>query len=268
MLYFLLYQFLYKKIPFLRKFLSHRCFLPSKSVICDGPGFKIRIRSPRTSVIGRSLLFSKIWEPEVTSVVLQKIQKGWHVLDVGADIGYYSLLFVTKVGSLGRVAAFEPDPEPWEILNDNVAKFKNISTYHFALSDYFGYGVMKKANRGQLFPDKKQSDDSSSTVKMVPLNDFFSKIGWNRLDLVKIDTEGAELSILKGMDKILEKYHPHILLEIHPRQLKQVFSSSAEQVMSFLTKKYPYCLTPIDRNTLDIPANGNITVWGDWQEKT
>jgi len=99
---------------------------------------------------------------------------------------------------------------------------------------------------------------------MTTLDIVFPKFNWEKLDLVKMDVEGAEISILKGMDKTIKKYHPHLLIEIHPRQLKEVFNSSAEEVIDILTNKYSYKLTPVDSKTLDIPENGNITVWADW----
>lgn len=165
-------------------------------------------------------------------------------------------------------SAFEPDPEPWPILQYNIDMFElsNISSYAFALSDHRGKGMMKKGGRGQLYPDKKGIENNTSTVKLVKLDDFWSKLSWSHLDLVKIDVEGAELSVLLGMENILKKYHPHLLIEIHPRQLKEVFNSSAEEVIQILTEKYPYQLTPVDKKTFEIPKKGNITVWCDWIE--
>lgn len=265
--YHLLYQWGWRRFPFLHRYLNHRILLPWKSVICNGPGFKIRIRPPHTSVIGRSIYLWGAWEAKMTSVVQEKVQKGWHILDIGADIGYYSLLFAKKCGIQGAVAAFEPDPEPWPILNDNIAinNLQNIHTFALALSDHRGHGMMKKGGRGQLFPDKTEKDGDTNIVEMLPFDEFWPRLEWNRLDLVKIDVEGAEMSILKGMENVIDEYHPHIIIEIHPRQLKEIFHSSANEVMSLLTEKYSYNLIPVDKDTLEIPQEGNITVWGDWQ---
>ena len=244
-------------------------FLPKKSVICNGPGFKIRVRPPRISIIGRSIYLKGFWEREMTDVVKDKVKKGWHILDVGADIGYYSLLFSSKCGPSGAVAAFEPDPEPWPYLNENIKMFKysNIYPFNFALSNHSGVGMMKSGGKGQLFPDKEGTEEKTFTVKMFPLDDFWKELSWKKLDLVKIDVEGAELSVLMGMEKVIKKYHPHLLIEIHPRQLKEVFNSSAEEVIDFLTKKYSYKLSPVDTDKVEIPKDGNITVWADWIDK-
>lgn len=266
LLYHSIFQWGWKHFPSLRKYMAHRRLLPWKSVICDGPGFRLRIRPPRTSVIGSSVYLSGIWEPEMTAAVQQNVQNGWHVLDVGADIGYYSLLFASRCGPQGAVAAFEPDPEPWPILLENIAMFDYpiIRPFPLALSDHRGHGMMKRAGRGQMFPDREKEGTDTSTVEMLPLGDVWPRLAWDRLDLVKIDVEGAEMSVLRGMEKILEEYRPQLVIEIHPYQLREVFHSSAEEVISFLTEKYPYRLTPIAAETLDIPQKGNLTVWCVW----
>ena len=91
----------------------------------------------------------------MTAMVQQKVHAGWHILDIGADIGYYTLLFGKQAGPQGAVVAFEPDPEPWPILNENIARHgvPNIRAFTFALSDHRGTGMMKHAGHGQLFPD-------------------------------------------------------------------------------------------------------------------
>lgn len=261
-------QKIWKKNIILRKFVSHFKLLPRESIICNGPGFKMRVRPPYTSLIGRSIYLTGVWEKEMTSFVQNRIQEGWNILDVGADVGYYSLLFASKTGKNGKVASFEPDPEPWPILNDNIkiSGYSNITPYNFALSDHKGKGMMKKSGKGQLYPDKEGKEDNTSTVKMIPFDDFFKELSWKHLDLVKIDVEGAELSVLKGMEKTLKKYHPHLIIEIHTRQLKEVFNTSALEVVKFLTEKYPYKFTPIDKEEFKIPEDGNITVWADWEE--
>ena len=245
-----------------------KSFLPNKSVLCKGPGFKIYVRPPRTSSIGRSIYLKGIWERDMTKVVENKIKDGWHILDVGADIGYYSLLFALKCGSDGAVAAFEPDPEAWPYLNKNINMFKysNIYPFNLALSNHSGKGMMKSGGRGQLYPDKKGYNNQTSTVKMVKFDTFWPKLSWEKIDLIKIDVEGAELTVLEGMEKIIKKYHPHLLIEIHPRQLKEIFNSSANEVYNFLTK-LSYKLTPVDSKTLNIPKNGNITIWAEWSNK-
>ena len=257
------------RMPIIKKIALHFNLAPCKPLICKGPGFDICVRPPKNSHVGRDLYFYGIWEKEMTSIVKSKVQNGWNILDIGADVGYYSLLFASKCGEQGAVAAFDPDPEPWPILNYNIKMFplSNISAFHLALSDHDGHGMMKVGGRGQLFPDQEGKEDDTSTVEMTTLDKFWPKLNWDHLDLVKIDTEGAEMSILLGMENIIKKYHPHLLIEVHPLKLKKIFNSSAEKLFEYITEEFPYKLTPVDSKTLDIPSKGNITVWADWVEE-
>jgi hypothetical protein len=66
------------------------------------------------------------------------------------------------------------------------------------------------------------------------------------------------------MERILEEYHPHLLLEIHPRQLKDMFRTSAGEVLRFLGKKHSYRLLPVDAPAIPAVPERNVTVWGDW----
>ena len=236
--------------------------LPDKAMVCDGPGFKINIASPRENVIDRAIYRTGIWEPEMTSMAIGKIQPGWHILDVGAHIGYYSLLFGTQCGPEGRVAAFEPEADAYASLLENIElnERKNIRTFRLALSDHRGHAVMKTGNRGQMLSDEE--GDSEETVEMIPFDEFWPSLDWSRLDLVKIDVEGAEKDILTGMGKVLERYHPHLFVEIHPLHLKKVFHSSADEVLRLLQDKYHYKLLPVDADSLEI-RDDNVTVWGD-----
>ncbi|MBR4252201.1 MAG: FkbM family methyltransferase [Kiritimatiellae bacterium] len=258
-----------RRWPALRTFLLYdrrvQRILPASSRICDGPGFRIRTRPLCTSVIGRSVYFTGIWEPEMTAMAREKVREGWHILDVGADVGYYSMLFRSKCGPRGAVAVFEPDPEAIPFLEKNIALngFENIRVFRMALSDHRGTGMMKPAGKGQLYPDRI-GDGGNATVEMAPFDELWPELGWDRLDLVKIDVEGAELSVLKGMERVLEKHHPHILMEVHPRQLKEVFQTSAGEVLHFLAERHSYRLLPVDTPVLPAAPERNVTVWGDW----
>lgn len=253
-----------KHCPSLYTFYSEcvRRNLPNRRMICDGPGFKIRIDAPRESVIGRSIYRTGIWEPEMTAMAQKKIQPGWHILDIGAHIGYYTLLFGAHCAPEGAVAAFEPSTEAFNSLNDNIElnQMKHISTFRLALSNHRGYAVMKSENRGLMLQDEEGTPEE--TTEMIPFDDFWPTLNWSRLDLVKIDVEGAEMDILVGMENVLQRFHPHLFVEIHPLYLKKIFHSSADNVLRLLTEKHHYHLVPVDSTSLEIHED-NVTVWCD-----
>lgn len=80
------------------------------------------------------------YEPEVTGILGEWIKQGDLAIDVGTNIGYYTLLFARQVGSSGRVIAFEPDPHSHDILLGNVAKngYSNVELSRYALADRAG----------------------------------------------------------------------------------------------------------------------------------
>ena len=88
--------------PYLQ-YLCYRCLercLPNRDLVVPWDGQQIMIRNPRQSLIGRDIILKGTWEAEVTSFICPRIVAGMTVLDVGADIGYYTLLFAKRVGEL------------------------------------------------------------------------------------------------------------------------------------------------------------------------
>ncbi len=229
-------------------------------MVVPGPGFQIEIFPPRESVIGRSLYRTGIWEPEMTAFVQKTFQPGWRVIDIGAHIGYYTLLFAKQVGAEGAVLAFEPMPRERAILQRNIERnqLNTVRVYDYALSDHTGTAVMKPDCRGQMQSDTQGAQED--TVEMIPLDNLWESIGWDRLDVVKIDVEGAEAGVLKGMTGVLKKYQPFLLMEVHPPQLRD-FGSSAGEVIDWLASEFGYSFTPVDADHLDFTEK-NITVWG------
>ena len=155
-----------------------------------------------------SLRKKKTWEPNVTKCLLYKAteQNIDTFIDIGANIGYYTLLFASKNI---KTYAFEPNLENYNILtkNLNINNFDNSITYNLGLSDSIGellfYYRKEKSGHGTF---------NKKIIKMQKLN-LFKKIKVNKLDninisgeniMVKIDIEGYELNAIKGMLNLLE----------------------------------------------------------------
>lgn len=126
------------------------------------------------------------------------------VIDVGANIGFFTLLSSTLVGKYGKVYAFEPHPKTYKYLQGNVAlnKVENVRTFNVALGD---------SNRIVRFSNHKKSDDKNSVVVddsgiTVPMRKL-DQIGIenNSISLLKIDVEGYEKFVVEGAGHILQK---------------------------------------------------------------
>ena len=167
------------------------------------------------------------WEPFETELVKSNVKKNDIVVDVGANIGYYTLL-MAKIGAL--VNSYEPAPSNFKLLKKNVQQnnfSQNITLHNTAVSNFIGTSklYLQKNNTGghQLGFNLFQTDNSIE----VPV----TKINLDRIDFAKIDVEGSELHVLEGMKVLPEK----LLIEFSPRKL-QNNGTKLEDFFKFIQK--------------------------------
>jgi FkbM family methyltransferase len=148
-------------------------------------------------------------------LVLKLLKPGFHVVDVGANIGYYVLLFRKGIGPAGKVVAIEPSPENLPELLLNVERNsldKNVEIIEAAVGALTGTaGLQRGINSGIT------SDNGAAYV--VRLDTLDNLIG-GRVDFIKIDVEGFELFVLKGATHIISECRPILFVEIHPVQMR------------------------------------------------
>ena len=206
-------------------------------MIIDMDNYKLKVFSPRNNLIGRALYQHGIWEPEVTSCVTEETRLGMIALDVGADIGYYSLHMSRLVGSQGRVIAFEPIPEARRRLAYNVSinQCANVTISEYALGNQEGPVYLEDPfNQSRLNLTKTAADTKDINVFIKRLDDLIGELGLSSVDVVKIDVEGAEHEVLKGMQHTLCAYHPVLIIEVH-NKLLPLFDSSSEELLNWVS---------------------------------
>ena len=171
--------------------------------------------------ISGDLLRDRIWEPFETKVFCRLCKQGDFVVDIGANIGWYSVIASRLVGVTGKVVAFEPDPTNLQILKKNVAisaKAGEVEIHNLALAD------CKSSQELFLSPnnlgDHRLFDDGTGrevvVVEVDTLDRFFGS-GPRRPTLVKSDTQGSEAKILSGAAKLFaEGWRPVLILEFWP----------------------------------------------------
>lgn len=159
-----------------------------------------------------SLYYNGSHEPTVSSLFCSLLKDGMTVVDIGAYIGYYTLLAAKRVGDDGLVLSFEPDPLRFKRLVENIKinDWKNVQAFQFAVSDVEGEGTIESGESFAL-----ENAKHAITVNTICLDSFLQ----TDPDIVKIDVEGAEVSILRGMKRILEKGKAKIICEVHPKQM-------------------------------------------------
>ncbi len=142
------------------------------------------------------------------------LQPGMRALDIGGDIGYFSRLFSELVGSEGRVWAFEPYPDSYNLLKKNISspKYQNIILIKKAISDITGkttfFGMDLPAKHG-LYDASKISPGlslkESLIVESTTIDDFLLSLGNPEINFIKMDIEGAEPRALAGMAKTVAR---------------------------------------------------------------
>ena len=176
--------------------------------------------------ISRELLINKIREPFITEKLSKEISAGDVVVDIGANIGYYVFQEARLTGSTGKVYAIEPVLENFELLNKNIAlnNYSNIETFQLAIGDENKITDIYLSEKRNLSSMVKSEElvaiKGKIQVKMITLDKFFE--GRNLPNLIRMDVEGYEFEIIKGMDNILRSGVPlKIFVEIHPFIMKE-----------------------------------------------
>lgn len=164
----------------------------------------------------------KSWPPSVAA--RQFVKAGDLVVDVGANIGYVTLLLSRMVGEEGAVYSIEPVPETFDLLSRNVSKLNltNVRLVNSAVSSHAGKAVMtipRYASGGENFYEShltdthKQDDERTVEVSLVTLDEVLADV-IDRIAFVKIDVEGHELSVLQGARRLVEASRPAFVIEI------------------------------------------------------
>jgi FkbM family methyltransferase len=163
-----------------------------------------------------------IWEPHVEAVIRQTLHPGDTFLDIGANIGYFTMLAARLVGSTGRVVSFEASATTLSKLRNNVQRngmSDQVRLVHAAIADREGVLTLHsgpKDNNGMASLLRSEGA-TSEEVRSAPLGTFLSAEEKARVRLIKIDVEGAEGLVLEGMEPILpELYSSDFLVEIDP----------------------------------------------------
>jgi FkbM family methyltransferase len=183
-----------------------------------------------------------IKEQKETAAFLSLVRSGMTVLDIGANIGLYSLLSAKRLDGSGVVHAFEPTPFVAKRLRDNVRlnHFQNVIVNQIALSDQAGtakFYVHEEADCNSL----GVVSSNSIEVQTMSLDEYVGSAAIQRVDLIKIDVEGAEVKVLRGAHVLLSRADaPVMMLEFNPPLLAAMGTNDDE--LAALLSSYGYKL--------------------------
>lgn len=217
---------------------------------CDLDGLRYFIHgiNPREPI---SKLFSAI------------IHRGDLIMDIGANVGYFSILGSRLTGPKGTVHAFEASPTTARHLK--IAERNpvgNIKIHPVAVSDHcgqveFSLGPADHSGVSSIRP-LGSKESIRVEVPCVAIDDYFADL--ERVKLIKIDVEGAEMMALRGMKKLLNRKHPYVILEMTDKFLRDL-GSSPEELIEFMADA-GYTAHPVANpsHSLSLPIVDQIDV--------
>jgi FkbM family methyltransferase len=195
------------------------------------------------------------YEPVTTHIMQSILKEGMTFVDIGAHVGLFTLPATKWVGEAGRVVAFEPHPDNFAMLSRN-AKVNNLhpKLVNAAVSNNAGsvqlHASMFNSGDHQIYHSASRK---SIEVSCVKLDEFFSSE--DRIDLIKMDVQGAESAAFHGMERLLQNNTSlKVIWELSPAQLNDA-GADAVSLLGWLAS-LGYSFTIIDDVTGDVePAS-------------
>ena len=177
------------------------------------------------------------YESYITKVIKKELKKGDIFLDLGANIGFFTLIAAKIVGDTGKVYAFEPDTTNFNLLKKNIDynHYKNIILVNKAVSDYEGQGelYLSKDNFADHRTFYINNDRDKTKINIIKLDNFFTK--WQKINFIKMDIQGDEYKAFLGMLELIKRSdNLKMVFEYYPEGIKQ----RKQNVDEFLKQLY------------------------------
>lgn len=212
-----------------------------------------------SDVIDREILATGQWSDNVWDLIEKHLEDGSVLIDVGAHIGSMTLRASNRVGLSGTVVEVEPNPVTAIRLRQNIAASGsgNVRVQQLAcgrVRDSLDLCAGPPENSGatslsRLFAMQHSADgETVYRVEVVPLDEIVESLGLERVDVIKIDTEGAEVEVLRGAQKTLARFRPALVLETVDDHLKTM-GDSLEILEDMLAQAGYVQIDGLDRDT-------------------
>jgi len=194
-----------------------------------------------SDLIQETILLEDHWDPLLTQLLRDELRPGNVFIDIGANVGYFTLLGAKYVGLDGKVLAIEPNPTVAVLLRQNLARsqLSNVMVEEVACSD------SDSAPRLVLYipsdhniakaslSERNAGPGTRVEVESTTVDQLVVKHSLPRVDLIKIDVEGAELGVFRGMKETLARFRPSVVTELDP-ELLAACASTVEDVRDFM----------------------------------
>jgi FkbM family methyltransferase len=194
---------------------SRSVYLGEQTLLCRVLGKYLMYADAQETGITPHLAMAGYWESWITVALARTLQPGWHCLDVGANHGYFTVVMADAVGAEGRVVPVEPTPRLAELLREtlDVNGFPHVTVARNAATDTEGQKlqlvVPAKRSLNARLSQEAGPTDAVVEVESVTIDGLTRD--WPRVDLIKIDVEGAEESVWRGMQRTIAN-HPDLIV--------------------------------------------------------
>ncbi len=234
------YEIIVKKVRPIEIGVFLKFLLQKKRKVVDLDNFKLYI-DPVTH-FGLKILKDKVYEPELSNIIIDLLEEGDVFVDIGANEGYYSVLASKIVGNKGRVIAIEPQQRLWEIIMKNVSinSAYNISLLPFAIGAVeeqieMVLSPVISSGSSSILKSKRSIFWRKQKAEVKKLDTIIQSLNLSTIKLLKIDIEGFEFFALKSAQFALSHHNliEHIIVEMHPKQLQDM-GQTPEEIASFL----------------------------------
>jgi FkbM family methyltransferase len=224
--------------------------LPELCLVRDGMVFLAR---PAVQVDWHVLFFGT-YEPEVRKVFRTVLPLGGVALDVGANVGWHTLLMASLVGASGRVLAIEPNPTLRRRLHDHlclndlkqVEVISDIAADTEEMMDFYAPSLNDgNSGDGHVVKDARR-DAAIIRLEARRLDTIIAAAKCERLDLIKVDVEGFEWRVLQGGENTIAKFRPHIVFEYNAEYASR--GGGTPEVVANFFQTHGYRLFTIGRN--------------------
>lgn len=230
---------------------------------------QLHVHGEQDQFVSRRIREEGIWEPYETSLVMSLLRPGHVCVDVGANIGYFSVLAAALVEEAGAVFAFEPDPENFALLQANAVLNQQqqcITAVQAALSTQAGTAelFLSEDNLGDHQIYAAGDPRRSVPIELLNGSEYLGE-RLQRLDLLKVDTQGSEYQVMVGLMPLLQALPggTHILIELTPLSLRQSGASGRELIELLARLQQPFWIVDHIEHRLVASNSAELAQWCD-----
>lgn len=202
--------------------------------------FLIKVDPYKNGLVDNEIFVKGVYEPKYLKLIKENLNKDDIFLDIGANIGQHSLFASKIVGNTGKIIAFEPLKDIYKQFKESIEKnnFTNLFIYNNACGEINKkipiYLNIKNMGGSSLIKNTYNSvKDLSEVIEVINPTNILNRE--TKINFIKIDVEGYELEVLKGLKDIIQKFKPKILLEYSPYYYKiKNFGDDSQKILDFL----------------------------------